>query len=413
MSLARGRQSSDSALASATVTGSNRTSPMLGEIIFWSTALVLIHVYLLYPGVLYGLSVVRDQVEPYDLNDSDLPAVTLVIAAYNEEEIIGEKIQNSLELDYPDEHLDIVVFSDASSDSTDRIVRSYEDAGVRLERIEGRVGKTECQNRVVEGLDSDIVVFSDADSMYEADAIRKLVAKFADNVGCVVGELRYKKYGVEAESSYRAFEKLIKRLEAKVSSTAGGNGSIYAVKRDSYVPLPANHISDFSEPLAIVQRGERVEYAAEARAWENTGETVESEMSRRIRIVTRSWHTFFDYLGLLNPIRYPLFSFELLSHWVLRWLSPLLLGLIAVTNVALVLADAHPIYLLTLFAQGTFYLLALIGGVMERLDRSNPRITYVPYYFVVLNYSLVAGLRNVVRNRNIVTWDTETRTDSD
>jgi len=413
MNLTQEYTMSDVTLTSTTVSGSTRIMPRLIEIVFWVLVIVLLHTYLLYPGVLYVLSLVYDQSESYELNEAKIPLVTLVIAAYNEEEVIAKKIQNSLELDYPDEHLDIVVFSDASSDNTDRIIRSYEDAGVRLERIEGRVGKTECQNRVTENLDSDIVVFSDADSMYESDAIKKLVAKFTDGVGCVVGELRYKKYGVDAESSYRTFEKLIKRLEAKVSSTAGGNGSMYAVKRDSYVPLPAYQISDFAEPLAIVQRGERIEYAAEARAWENTGETVESEMNRRIRIATRSWHTFFDYLSLLNPVRYPLFSFELLSHWVFRWLSPVLLGLTAVTNVALVFTDGRPIYLLTLLGQGVFYLLAAVGGALERLDYTNPRIMYVPYYFVVLNYSLVAALRNVVQNRNIVTWDTETRSDSD
>lgn len=383
------------------------------KVAFWSTVLLLFHVYLFYPGILFVLGSILDRSVSRDLSSDELPSVSLVIAAYNEEEVIEKKIRNSLELDYPEEKLDIVVFSDESSDDTDRIVRSYEDEEIRLERIEGRVGKTECQNRVTEQLDSDIVVFSDADSMYESDAIRRLVEKFGPGVGCVVGELRYKKYGVEAESAYRTFEKMIKRLEPTVSSIAGGNGAIYAVRRTSYVPLPPDEISDFAEPLAIVQSGERAEYATEARAWENTGETVESEMSRRIRISTRSWHTLLNYTSLLNPLRNPLFSFQLASHHAIRWLSPVLLGVAALANVALVLLTDNPVYLVTLFGQICFYLLAAGGGLTNRLGVSTPRIAYVPFYFLVLNYSLVIALWNVVRRRNIVTWETETRSSSD
>ncbi|MFC6864110.1 glycosyltransferase [Halomicroarcula sp. GCM10025817] len=379
---------------------------------FWLTAVLLVHVYFLYPGVLFVLGAIINRSEPYELPE-DLPTVSLVIAAYNEEEIIAEKIENSLELDYPSEKLEIIVFSDASSDDTDRIVESYADQGVRLERIEGRVGKTECQNRVTERVNADIVVFSDADSMYEPQAIKRLVGKFGDDVGCVVGELCYREYGVEAESAYRTFEKRIRRWEPRVSSGAGANGSIYAVRRSSYVPLPPDHISDFSEPLAIVEQGERVEYMADARAWENTGDDVESEASRRVRIGTRSWNTFFDYLSLLNPLRYPLFSFELLSHWLLRWLSPVLLGVAALTNVALVATGSHPIYTVTLLGQLGFYALAAVGALMNRMDVPTPTVAYVPFYFLVLNQSLVLALWNVIRKRNIITWETDTRTGSE
>jgi len=387
--------------------------PTVTELVFWTVAVLLVHVNVLYPVVLFLLGSVLDRSMSRKMADADLPSVSLVIAAYNEAKIIEQKIQNSFELDYPAEKLDIVVFSDASSDGTDQIVRSYSDAGVELQRIEGRVGKTECQNRVAERVESDIIVFSDADSMYEPDAIRQLVSKFGDGVGCVVGELCYRKYGVQAESAYRTFEKIIRRLEPRVSSVVGANGSIYAVKRSSYVPLSPDHISDFAEPLAIVQRGERVEYTADARAWENTGENVESEMSRRIRIATRLWHTFFDFGGLLNPVRYPLFGFELFSHWVLRWVSPVLLSVLAISNVVLVLTTSNPLYILALAGQLSFYLLAAVGAVLDRVDVPSPTITYVPYYYLVLNYSLSVALWNVLRNRNIVTWETETRSGSD
>jgi cellulose synthase/poly-beta-1,6-N-acetylglucosamine synthase-like glycosyltransferase len=380
------------------------------EIVFWATALLLFHVYVLYPVTLVLLGSVLDRSVSRELDEDRLPTVALVIAAYNEEEVIEQKIRNSLELDYPRDKLTIIVFSDASSDRTDDIVRSYEDSGVRLERIEGRVGKTECQNRVIEQIDSEIVVFSDADSMYEPEAIRKLLEKFGPGVGCVVGELQYQQYNVEAESAYRTFEKIIKRLEPKVSSIVGGNGAIYAVRRSSYVPLPSDHISDFAEPLAVVRRGERVEYAPEARAWENTGESVGVEMSRRIRISTRSWHTFLDFTSLLNPLQNPLFSFQLASHHLIRWLSPVLLGIVAVTNVLLVFLHPGLLYRLLLLGQVLFYLLATAGGILTRFGLPRPKPVYVPYYFLVLNYSLVVALWNVIRGRNIITWETEQRT---
>ena len=376
---------------------------------FWLAVLSLLYVYFLYPALLYIATLFTEEVEQ-PLNEEALPTVSLVIAAYNEEEVIAEKIENSLRLDYPREKLSVVVFSDASSDRTDEIVRSYSDAGIRLERIEGRVGKTECQNRVVETVDSEIIVFSDADSMYEPKAIRELLSKFAPDVGCVVGELRYRRYGVQAESAYREYEKLIKRLEPRLSSIVGGNGSIYAVRNASYVPLPPEHTSDFAEPLAIVRNGERAEYASNAAAWENTGETVGSEVDRRIRIATRLWNTVTDYTSLFNPIEYRLFSVQLLSHTVLRWLSPFMLLIAAVSNAALGLVKRSPMYRLLLLLQGVFYLLALGGAVADELEITTPTIACVPYYFLRLNYSLLIGFYNFVSKKNIITWNTESRT---
>jgi cellulose synthase/poly-beta-1,6-N-acetylglucosamine synthase-like glycosyltransferase len=376
---------------------------------FWLAVLSLLYVYFLYPALLYIATLFTEEVEQ-PLDEEALPTVSLVIAAYNEEEVIAEKIENSLRLDYPREKLSVVVFSDASSDRTDEIVRSYSDAGIRLERIEGRVGKTECQNRVVETVDSEIIVFSDADSMYEPKAIRELLSKFAPDVGCVVGELRYRRYGVQAESAYREYEKLIKRLEPRLSSIVGGNGSIYAVRNASYVPLPPEHTSDFAEPLAIVRNGERAEYASNAAAWENTGETVGSEVDRRIRIATRLWNTVTDYTSLFNPVEYRLFSVQLLSHTVLRWLSPFMLLIAAVSNAALGLVKRSPMYRLLLLLQGVFYLLALGSAVADELKITTPTIAYVPYYFLRLNYSLLIGFYNFVSKKNIITWNTESRT---
>lgn len=338
------------------------------------------------------------------------PSVALVIAAYNEEEIIAEKIENSLDLEYPRDELEIIVFSDASDDRTDEIVRSYADQGIQLERIEGRVGKTQCQNRVAETVNAEIIVFSDANSMYESSAISNLVQEFSKGVGCVVGELRYRQTnGTEGESVYWKYEQLIKKLESKVGSLVTGNGSIYAVQKESYVPLASETISDFAEPLAIVSNGEAVKYAPAAIAWEETGSSTQSELSRRIRITTRCWNTVVDYLHLLNPLKYPLFSYQLLSHKLLRWLSPVFLILICITNLLLVALDSKRRYEYILSLQTAFYSAAVAGWLFDRADESAPTVLHVPYYFIVANYGMLVGLWSFLKGKNVVTWETTNR----
>lgn len=338
------------------------------------------------------------------------PSITLIIAAYNEEDIIEEKIKNSLELSYPD--IDIVVFSDASDDRTDEIVRSFDTQQVELQRIEGRVGKTACQNQVVENVSTDVVVFSDANSMYEPDAIERLVEEFDDGVGCVVGELRYEGGDVEGESLYWHYERLLKRLESRVHTLVTGNGAIYAVRTQSYVPLPRDAISDFAEPLAIIRNGESVKYAPNAVAKEHTEQSVTSELSRRARIVTRSWHTFLANRDLVNPLQHPKFSFQLLSHKVLRWLAPIFLIIVLVTNAIIAIWTDSALYYWLLACQGIFYMFATIGEILSRFEAEVPFIFHVPQYFVVSNYGMLNGLITYLRKGTIVTWETTERTEN-
>lgn len=374
--------------------------------VFWGSLFALAQTYALYGGVLRLLA---PHVGSEPGGRGDRPTVTLVIAAYNEEEVIAEKIENSLELDYPGDKLDIVVFSDASSDRTDEIVASYADRGVTLRRIEGRVGKTACQNAVVEDCDSEIVVFSDANGMYEPDAIGKLVERFEPDVGCVVGELRYREAGVEGESVYWRYERWLRTLESRVGTLVSGNGSIYAVRRSSYIPLEADEISDFAELLAIIENGESITYAPEAIAWEDTGDSVDSEFDRRVRITTRAWHTVVRYPSLLDPTARPRVAFQLTSHKLLRWLSPVFLGIAFLANVGLVALGAGWLYALALVGQTVCYALAGVGGLFERMGRPMGRLVSVPYYFLNANYAMALGLKNFLAGRNIVTWETVER----
>lgn len=382
---------------------------MLGvKIAFWFTVFLLFYVYFGYPLLLSAITLLRKKTTK--VQELCVPAVSLIIAAYNEEAVIGDKIENSLQLDYPRDKLEIIVFSDASSDRTDEIVKNYADQGVKLLRIKGRKGKTYCQNEAVKIARGEILVFSDANSMYEPDAIRKLVRHFADErIGCVSGELRYRsdKGSVEGERTYWKYDQIIKRLESKASSLVTANGAIYAVRRNLYEPLQADVISDFAEPLTIVQKGYGVIYEPEAVAWETTAKDPRKEFQRRVRIVTRSVHSLLrdrSLLCLLNPLRYGVFSVQLWSHKVLRWLSGIFLLLIFALNIPLV---GHSwIYAVTMTGQVFFYLLALWGFTSEKvLKRQAPKLPHVAYYFCLSCYAMLKGVYLGLRGRTMVTWN--------
>jgi len=377
------------------------------QAIFWLTIFFLFYIYFGYPVLLSLIAAARRKLSKTD--DTCQPNVSLIIAAYNEEKIIKEKSENSLKLIYPKDKLEIIVFSDASTDRTDEIVKSYADQGIKLIRIEGRKGKTYCQNEAAKISQGEILVFSDANSMYEPDAIRKLVHRFADErVGCVSGELRYRsgEKSVEGERTYWKYDQTIKRLESMVSSLVTVNGAIYAVRKDLYEPLSTDDISDFVEPLKIVQKGYRVIYEPEAVAWETTAKDPEKEFRRRVRIVTRSVHSLLkdrSLLGLLNPLRYGVFSIQLWSHKVLRWLSGLFLLLIFALNIPLL--GQGTVYTITMAGQGAFYLLAFWGFISEAvLNRRAPKLPHIAYYFCLSCYAMLKGVYNGLRGRTIVTW---------
>lgn len=382
-------------------------------VVFVASVALIAHAYFLYPLFLYLLAAVLpdgDGDGEFPEAETTLPSVALVIAAYNEEAVIEEKIENSLELNYPGEKLNIIVFSDASSDQTDAIVRSYADAGIELIRIEGRVGKTECQNRVAAAVDAEVLVFSDANSMYEPDAIRSLVSRFDDGVGCVVGELRYRQTtdGVEGESLYWRYARFIKRLESKIGSVVKGNGAVYAVRREEYVPLPPDTMSDFAEPLTVRVSGAEVKYEPRAVAWEHTAGSIKAEQSRKIRIITRSWYTISRYRSIFNPFEYGWYALQVFTDTVLWWSMPIL-SLIAFGSATLLaVLTGSLIFAAVTAACVGLLLLGSIGFYLDRLRGADtiPAIFHVPHYFLVVNHSLLVGLWSFFYGKNIISWET-------
>jgi len=374
--------------------------------VFWACLLLLVHAFVGYPLSLWLAGLRAD--DHTAGTGERTPTVALAIAAYNEREVIEQKLENSLALDYPEELLRIVVVDDGSTDGTDELVRSYDDR-VELFRVEGRVGKTACQNEFVAAAEEDIVVFSDADSMYDADAISRLVERFEPGVGCVVGDLRYRPEGrVAGEHVYWRFEQLIKRLEARLSTTVTGTGAIYAVRRSSYVPLPADAVSDFALPLAVLENGERVAYAPDAVARERMSGDIGQELQRRLRIAARVWRTGLRRRGLCYPTHRPLVAYQLLSHRVVQAATPVAVcGLLAASAVLAVDGGVFAAGLLALLCGVGLF--AGVGAVTHRAGREPPSVVGVPYYITRAGVGLVRGLVSLREDDAYTTWETVER----
>lgn len=373
--------------------------------LFWITAGTLLYVYVGYPLILWLLA--RRRAEPAGADPVEWPAVTLIISAYNEADVIADKLRNALETDYPEGRLEIIVVSDASDDGTDRIVASFADRGVVLLRMPERGGKTVGLNAAVAAAKGDFIVFSDANAMYRVDAVKRLVARFEDPaVGAVIGESSYYESDSDSgrsESLYWRYESAIKKLESATGSLVGGDGAIYAIRKSLYRPMPPDALSDFVNPLQIVQHGYRCVYEPRAVSCEETAADFTREYRRKVRIVNRAWRALWSLRAMLNPLHNGGFALKLWSHKVLRWWVPFLLLALLAVNWAL-LADGR-IYVLSLWAQAAFYAAAAFG-YLRRGRPNQPAMLRIPYYFCLVNVASAVGLIEAFLGRTYTTWTT-------
>ena len=375
------------------------------EPVFWTLVALVAYVYFLYPALLFLMS--GGARENPNYGEYDPPRVTLIISAFNEEDCIAEKLENSLELDYPSELLEILVVSDASDDRTDDIVGGFAERGVKLLRMADRGGKTLGLNAGVEAANGEVIVFSDANAMYRRDAIRALVAPYADDrIGAVIGESTYSEPDSDSgksESLYWRYETAIKRYESALGSVVGGDGAIYSVRKELYRAMPAEALSDFINPLQVVEQGRRCVYDSRAISVEGVADSFQKE----VRIVNRGWRAVMSMKRLMNPFRYGIFSWKLVSHKLLRWLVPFILVLVFVLNAALLNSD--PLYRALFLGQLVFYGLACAGAVLSK-SREVPTVLYVPYYFCLVNYASARGIIEAYKGMTYTTWSTA-RTD--
>jgi cellulose synthase/poly-beta-1,6-N-acetylglucosamine synthase-like glycosyltransferase len=363
---------------------------------FWGSLGALAWTHVGYPVAAAALARLRPR--PIRKDDAT-PDVSVIVAAHDEEDVIARRVDNLLELDYPAEHLEIVVASDGSTDRTDEIVEELaaRTPNVKLLRVE-RAGKATAQNRAVERSHAAVVAFSDANSRWELDALRKLVRSFADpEVGYVCGRLRLEaKDGATQEGLYWRYELWQRESESAIGSITAGNGAIYGVRRSDYLGFDDPYIGhDFGLPFRLVQRGRRAVYEPEAVAWEKTASDVEEEYRRKVRMMTRSWRPLLD--GSLADTGDPLFLAELVSHRVLRYGSGVLHVVLLKSSV--LLAGKGGVYRLALVGQLGLLGLALAGR--KRLPVPGARLAY---YYVSTTAATVDALVRYLRGGSLATW---------
>jgi cellulose synthase/poly-beta-1,6-N-acetylglucosamine synthase-like glycosyltransferase len=371
--------------------------------LFWSAAVLVVYAYVGYPALLMLLA--RHFGRPAGKTDA-LPSVTLLIAAHNEEAVIAARLENALALDYPGDRLEIMVVADGCTDDTCRIVERFADRGVRLVRQEPRQGKVSALNLGVPLSRGAIVVCTDANCFYRADALKKLVRNFADaNVALVAGEKRIlgKQGSGEGEGLYWRYENAMKRYDSLLGSAMGATGEIFAIRRELWRTVAADTIiEDFVITMDLVQRGFRVLYDPEAVSEETASPSARDEFKRKVRIAAGGWQAVVRLRRLLSPI-YGWPWFQYVSHRVLRWvLVPWLLPLLLLWNA--ILFPSAGVYRLTFFAQLAIYSAAALGWLLDRRG-IRWKVAYVPFYLVFLNVAAILGAWRYLTHTQPVTWE--------
>ncbi len=382
----------------------------MSETCFWAPLILVLYSYAIYPVVLLGLAAVvqmwRDlryalgRVERRAPSEF-APPVSIVVPAYNEEAVIEAKLRNILSLDYPRDNLDVIVVSDGSSDRTNDIVTAF-GHGVKLIVQPVRSGKPAALNTGIAQAAGELVILTDANTLYDPAAVRKLVRHFADGrVGVVCGELKLTPAGsYHTEKRYWDYERLLKFLENKIGAVLGANGAIYAIRRSCYRPIPnETWVDDFVIAMKIREAGFRIVYDTEAVAFEETARSVEAEFVRKARIGAGNFQALSLTWRLLNPLR-GVVAFSYWSHKVLRWFAPFFMMAALVANVFLI---GRPFYQLTFALQAAMY----GAGIAGHFTRNKPgvlRVLSLPYYFVFMNAAMMVGFLRWLTNRQRATW---------
>jgi cellulose synthase/poly-beta-1,6-N-acetylglucosamine synthase-like glycosyltransferase len=377
---------------------------MVAAAFFWAFAAILGYVYLGYPIIVRLLASVMGR--PVARAAGLRLAVTVIITAYNEQRSIRAKIDNVLGLEYPPQLLDVLVVSDASTDATDQIARSYGSERVRLLRVEGRLGKTACQNKAVTQARGEIVVFTDATTLIDRGALLAMVENFADRrVGCVAGRLVYvgRGGGLTAAGgvSYWGYEVALRSAESRLGTLIGVSGCLYGVRREAYRPIAPELISDFVVAMRMREQGLRTVLEPRAVCFEETLEDSHQELSMRVRVALRSINALVGERRFLNPLVDPLFAWQLWSHKLLRYASPYCLaGLLG--SCAMLAAD--PLYGLVLIVLAVF-LAAGIAGFVLQLSARRIGLLARPYYFLLTNLASVIATLRYLRGERMITWN--------
>lgn len=381
------------------------------EILFWIMLLLVFYTYLGYGIVLFVLLQIKrlfKRKKELILTDDELPHITLLVAAYNEEDYVAKKVENTRSLDYPAEKLHQMWVTDGSDDKTPQLLAAYPDVKV-LHKPE-RAGKIAAMNRAVKYVDTAIVVFSDANTLLGHESMRRIATMFADpKTGCVSGEKRIFNAEHEAASAageglYWKYESTLKRWDAELYSAVGAAGELFAIRTELFNEVePDTLLDDFIISLRVAMQGYKIDYDPEAYAIESASANVKEELKRKIRIAAGGIQSVVRLYPLLNIFKYGLLSFQYISHCVLRWtVTPVALILLFVLNIALAFSSSF--FMIVLGLQILFYLMALVGWVLES-KKMKSKILFVPYYFFIMNYAVFMGIGRYLKKTQSVNWE--------
>lgn len=384
------------------------------KILFWVSLFIAFYTYVGYGILLFIIIKIKRAIygrkQVADSSDELLPECTLVIAAYNEADIIREKIENTLALKYPQGKLKLVFVTDGSSDNTPNIIAEYPQ--IKLLHQPGRSGKIVAVHRAMDDVDTEIVVFTDANTMLNDEAMVKICRHYADKtVGAVAGEKRVKIEATDdasaaGEGFYWKYESALKKWDSELYTVVGAAGELFSVRRDLYRPVSNDTIlDDFMISMLIAEKGYRIVYEPDAYAIESASANVSEELKRKVRIAAGGIQSVLWLKGLFNIFKYPILSFQYISHRVLRWtVTPFFMILAFITNILIVAGPGGAIYQLLMAGQVLFYGLAMLGYMMEK-RQIRVKALFVPYYFCVMNYAVLAGIIRYYKGSQSAAWD--------
>jgi len=386
---------------------------MMFKFIFFFSFLIVIYSYIGYGILLYllvkikRLFVVKNSLKV----DPDFePEITLIVSAYNEAGIIEIKVRNSLDLDYPSDKLRLVFITDGSEDGTPAIISKYNR--ILLLHEEERKGKLAAMNRAMKFVSTPYVIFSDANTLLNPESVNEIVKHYVDpRVGAVAGEkkilFKEKDKAVAAgEGIYWKYESLLKRLDSEFYSVVGAAGELFSIRTSLFHVVPADTIiEDFVQSLKLCMEGWLVRYEPNAYAIESASSSMQEEQKRKVRIAAGAFQAMLILKGLFNIFRYPVLSFQFISHRILRWtLCPVCLITGLISNVVLVYNNAGRLYFVVLLGQIVFYAMALVGWIFARRNIKS-KIFYIPYYFVFMNLSVFLGFYRFLGKKQTAVWE--------
>lgn len=385
------------------------------KIAFWFCVFLVVYTYVGYGVVLYVLLKLKRILygKPEEAllpADNELPEVTLMICAYNEEDIIREKMENIRQIDYPRKKLCIMWVTDGSNDHSNEILKEYEE--VTLIYSPERRGKAMAMQHGLQANNADFVVFTDANTMLNPNSIREIVRQFMKpHVCCVSGEKRVMarvggQVAAEGEGLYWRYESTLKRWDSELYSAMGAAGELFAVRMSHYRPAPSHALlDDFMMSMLIVKDGHRIAYTSDAYAMEYGSANMHEESKRKRRIAAGGLQSVWWLRSLMNPFRYPVVSFLFISHRVLRWsITPFALIALVPLNIALLMLSGGHVYFVIGIFQLSFYLMAFLGWLLARIGIKN-KLLYVPYYFMFMNYNVFRGINYLMSHNSSGTWE--------